>query len=101
MGCTIVIVTPISLFRSMGPLRYTSFLGFLCCTYLGIILIVEYFSLCNNRSYPNENKSTCFWENNKFTLKQKDLIPSNFFKGLLQSWPLFCFAFTGQQSMLQ
>ncbi|ETO13222.1 hypothetical protein RFI_24153 [Reticulomyxa filosa] len=99
------VIYPLSLLRQMSALRYTSLFGMMCSLYLGLVILIEYFILCNGEEIDLDSNSihTCFWKGN-FHLPN-DAIANyddmwSFIKRLLVSIPLFVFAYTSQQFML-
>lgn len=105
-----IIVMPLSLFRSMSKLRFTSFLGASCSIYLSLVIFIEYFVLCKNEYLRGEKEeifSTCFWSSNfnKNVLKYNFIFFSSnnifdIFIGFITTFPLNCFAFTCHPYML-
>src|SRR5690606_14392413 len=92
------VIFPLSLLRKISSLRFTSLLGFLCSSYLVIVISIEYFLICSD----NDNQS-CFWSKN-FNITKKILFNfNNFYNFILKylnSFPLFVFAFVSHQFVL-
>lgn len=102
-----IIVLPLSLFRSMSKLRFTSFLGFSCSLYLSLVIFIEYFYLCSNKEIRKgtDTFSTCFWSSSFYenVLSTKYLFPTSindFFIGFITIFPLNTFAYICHPYML-
>eukprot|EP01084_Bolivina_argentea_P124042 219818_1 len=94
-----LIIFPISLLRDLSSLQFTSLLGFSCSIYLCIVVVIEYFVLCDAAHEVTRLNisTTCVWRT-QFHLTSKELFPQtvgDFVKGFLTAFPLIIFAFTG------
>ncbi|ETO22207.1 Sodium-coupled neutral amino acid transporter 3 [Reticulomyxa filosa] len=104
-GAALLIIFPLSLLPNLGALRYTSFLGISCSLYLGVLIMAEYFVLCDGHEHDLDGNSirSCFWLQN-FNLPKKAFFNYtdmwSFVKSFLLCFPLFVFAYTAQQFML-
>ena len=86
----------------MNSLRYGSLIGITCSGYLCLVIIVDYFRLCDDNTVfggdASLSRHTCFWRSN-FSLDWDDLVhltPS----GFLSSFPIFVFAYSCQPNVL-
>lgn len=103
-----VVVIPLALFRSMSKLRFSSLLGFGCSLYLSLVIVIEYFVLCDDDSIrsggdfgsDNLSFSTCFWDPgfSANVLRKEYMFPSfdsltEFTTGFITTFPLnlFCY----------
>lgn len=110
---TVFIVTPLSLFRTLGALRYSSVIAVCCAVYLFSFLVYSYFSFCANHyivhspvlgNSPNslmvpDHQVQCFWEHTpqeKFHFDLYHLSPNR----VLTTMSILTFAFTCHPSVL-
>jgi len=102
---TWIVIYPLSLLKNLSALRFTSLLGISCSLYLGVLIMVEYFVLCNGRENDLDDNAinSCFWNKN-FNLPNNAYFNYtdmwSFVKNFLVCFPLFVFAYTAQQFML-
>lgn len=100
-GVALFVVFPLSLMRSMNALRYGSLIGITCSGYLCLVIIIDYFRLCDDNSVfegDDIERHTCFWKSN-FSLSWDELVhftPN----GFLSSFPIFVFAYSCQPNVL-
>ncbi|ETO22599.1 solute carrier family 38, member 1 [Reticulomyxa filosa] len=105
IGITWVVIYPLSLLKNLSALRYTSLFGVICSLYLGVLIMIEYFVLCDGDERDLSQKSihSCFWSKH-FNLPKHAYFNYNdmwsFIKNLLVCFPLFIFACSAQQFML-
>lgn len=100
-GVALFVVFPLSLMRSMNSLRYGSLIGITCSGYLCLVIILDYFRLCDDNTVfegQDIERHTCFWQKD-FALDWDDLVhftPN----GFLSSFPIFVFAYSCQPNVL-
>ena len=100
-GVAFVVVFPLSLMRSMNSLRYGSLIGITCSGYLCLVVVINYFRLCDDESVFEDKgieRHTCFWKSD-FSLSWDNLVhftPN----GFLSSFPIFVFAYSCQPNVL-
>eukprot|EP01084_Bolivina_argentea_P025700 47786_1 len=100
-GVAAFIVFPLSLMRSISFLRYGSLIGITCSAYLCLVIIINYFRLCDDQSvFEGEHiqRHTCFWKSN-FSLTSDDLFKLTP-NGFLSSFPIFVYAYSCQPQVL-
>eukprot|EP01083_Nonionella_stella_P052530 139345_1 len=96
-----VVVFPMSLMRSMNSIRFGSLIGIVCLIYLGIVIFIDYFKLCDdNTIFENLDieRHSCFFKPN-FDLSMDDLFQFTG-HGFLSSFPIFVFAYACQPNVL-
>ena len=92
------IVLPLSFLKDVSALRFTSLMGFLCSSFLAIVIVVEYFVLCDfwdvRDNDTNGPENACFW-NKGYKLSTDLLWRDNWHDriiGALIAWPLIVFS---------
>ena len=88
LGVSAIIILPLSLMRNMSSLRFTSLLSVSCSVFLTVVLLVQYFKLC---------EETCFWRSS-FALNGGHLASLNA-KDVFLSIPFFIYGFNCHPSV--
>eukprot|EP01084_Bolivina_argentea_P201198 343959_1 len=93
VGISIMIVFPLSLFRNMSTLRFTSLFAVICSLVITIMLLIEYFIQCDDYF----DIHTCFWKKHHFI---KVIMDDNYtnlvkfsFRGIVTSFPIFVYGY--------
>eukprot|EP01084_Bolivina_argentea_P281961 482534_1 len=104
IGMCYGVILPLSLFRSLNKLRFSSLMGFAMAIYLVIVVVIEYFVLCSDgQAVTKHYDTTCIWNDN-YNIPNNVLWPltdfTKFYQGFLTAWPLVVFSYTGHPFLL-
>jgi len=104
---TCTVITPLSLLRTMGALRYSSLLAVACTCYLAIVVASMYFEFCANQavvsisdgSYRDNQTVQCFWEEGSDTTEHYKFFSTDFID-ILTTVPIVVYAYTCHPNVL-
>lgn len=105
ISMTVLLVVPLSLFRTLGALRYSSVIAVCCTLYLIGFLIITYLRFCVDEvtvysptNSANPHKVECAWKGSSKT--NQNIYAATSFKGILTTVSIVIFAFTCHPNVL-
>ncbi len=105
ISMTVLLVVPLSLFRTLGALRYSSVIAVCCTLYLIGFLITTYLQFCVDEvtvysptNSANPHQVECVWKESSKT--NQNIYAASSFKGILTTVSIVIFAFTCHPNVL-